>query len=520
MNQRPGRSLDSNESAIGREVEIKFRTDAAGLKQVLNSPAFAPPAAVHSEMLRSIYFDTSSGDLRKRNMALRIRERGRGSPVLGLKAKRAATDGPFSRTEIEVRSRGLQPDLALFDPDTATELGRLVEQRPLEAQFETKVRRRMVMVEQGGSQIELACDDGSIIAGDRHCALAEVELELKSGEESDLCDLAMTLADTFPLRLDFTAKAERGFSLATGDNAPVVKATRIDYGADPTLDDAVIAVISNTLAQFVGNWDALRTTDQPEAVHQARVALRRMRAALGMFKRALPYPQFDTLRNEARRIASALGPARECDVFGASVAEGPLAHPDRPAGSEMLLTFVEVRRAAAYGDVRALIDDVGTTCFVLEVRSLLARRAWRNALNGWQLAQLAGPAEAFAREALDRLHARALKRGKNLAELPDDARHDLRIALKNLRYGVEFFGSLFGGHARIRRYAKMVSGLQDLLGAHNDVVGARQVLDELPPGMERTSGFILGWYARQSLLADARLMEAWKTFRNADAFWR
>jgi hypothetical protein len=66
----------------------------------------------------------------------------------------------------------------------------------------------------------------------------------------------------------------------------------------------------------------------------------------------------------------------------------------------------------------------------------------------------------------------------------------------------------------------MVSGLQDLLGAHNDVVGARQVLDELPTGMERTSGFILGWFARESSFADAALMETWKTFKKTDGFWR
>jgi len=520
MNEPLNRDMHIEEGGTGREVEMKFRTDPAGLKQILDSHFFAAPAAVRTEVLRSVYFDTSLGDLRRRDIALRVRRRARGGTVLGIKAKGGAEDGPFSRTEIEVPARSLQPDLALFEPATAAELGRIVEGRPLEARFETKVRRRTVSVIRGQSEIELACDDGSLVAGDRQSPLAELELELKSGEESDLCDLAGALVDGFPLRLDFTSKAERGFRLAGGEQAPAVRAASIEYGADATLDDAVVAIISNTLAQFVGNWDALRTTEQPEAVHQARVALRRLRSALKMFQRTLPCPQFDALRNEARRIASALGPTREIDVVLLSAAEGPLAHDDRPAGFEMLLASVNERRAVAYHDVRALIEDIGTTRFVLDLRGLVARCAWRNALTGSELAQLAGPAEAFARGALDRLHGRALKRGRKLAELSDEARHELRISLKNLRYGVEFFGELFRGRRRIRRYLGGVSDLQDLLGAHNDVVSARQLLDGLPPGTERATGFVLGWFAHESSLADVRLLAAWKKFKRADVFWR
>lgn len=519
MNERPNQSVGDGRGT-GQEIEIKFRTDPAGLKRVLNSPAFALSAVVHDQILRSNYFDTSIGDLRKQNIALRIRKRGRGGPVLGVKAKRPTSEGPFSRTEIEVRSRSLQPDLSLFDAETAAGLGRLVGERPLEVQFETKVRRRTVLVEQGRSHIELSCDDGKIVSGDQTAPLAEVELELKSGDERDLCDLAMTLADEFPLRLDFTSKAERGFCMSTGESLPTVRATAIEYGADATLDDAVVAVVSNTLAHFIGNWAALRTADREDAVHQARVALRRLRTALKMFQHALSCPEFDALRNEARRIASALGSTRECDAFLASVTKGPLAHAGRPTGFEVLLAAVGDRRAAAFRDVRALLEDVETTRFVLEVRGLLARRAWRNGLIGSQFVQLTSPAETFARGALDRLHARALRRGKNLADLSDEARHELRISLKNLRYGAEFFGGVLGGRRKIRRYVAIVSTLQDLLGAHNDVVSARRFLDDLPPEMGRTSGFILGWYAHQMSLADAKLINTWKKFKEADVFWR
>ena len=112
------------------------------------------------------------------------------------------------------------------------------------------------------------------------------------------------------------------------------------------------AVISNTLWHFVANWAALRGAQDPDAIHQMRVALRRMRAALAMFKRALPCSEFDFLRGEAKRIASALGPARECDVFRETAEGGPLAHPDRPENCNTLLAAIEERRIAAYEDAR------------------------------------------------------------------------------------------------------------------------------------------------------------------------
>ena len=150
-----------------REIEIKFSADPAVLKRVLESPLFTSATEVRNQLLRTIYFDTSDGDLRKEGIALRIRKPGRDAPVLGVKAKLATPEGPFSRTEIEVRSRSLQPNLMLFDAATATALGLIVGQRPLEAQFETVIRRRSILVEFGRAHIEVACDNGHAVAGER-----------------------------------------------------------------------------------------------------------------------------------------------------------------------------------------------------------------------------------------------------------------------------------------------------------------------------------------------------------------
>ena len=82
----------------------------------------------------------------------------------------------------------------------------------------------------------------------------------------------------------------------------------------------------------------------------------------------------------------------------------------------------------------------------------------------------------------------------------------MRIALKNLRYGVDFFTALLGKAKRRRAYKKKMSALQDLLGIRNDIVGANTYLKELraeiDPNAERVIEFILGWYALKAALTD------------------
>jgi inorganic triphosphatase YgiF len=505
-----------------REIEVKFRTDREGLKRAQASQVVALVSAPRTETVRSIYFDTAPGDLRKNGVVLRIRKKGRGKPILGVKASQAG-DGPFSRREVEVPSPDMHPDLTRFDEATASELGVLVGDRPLAAQFETIIKRRTILVERGRSQIEVAFDDGVIAVAGQSMPLTEIELELKSGDEPALYDLAMSLADELPLRLDFVSKGERGFQAISRALSTAVKASPIQFAPGATLDDAVQAVLSNTLSHFVANWAAIREAEDPTAIHQMRVALRRMRAALAMFKRALPCSEFDLLREEAKQIASALGPARECDVFRETAQSGPLAHPDQPVNCNTLLAAIEKRRIAAYADARSRLEGRDTTLFVLKVQSLLARRAWRNALSGPELAQLTTPATEFAQHTLDRLRNRALKRGKALAELSDEARHDLRIVLKNLRYGAEFYRGLFGRRRDVQTYLRTISVLQDLLGAHNDAVTAKQFISGLATGhdgdAERALGFVLGWQARGISQADADLGAAWKAFKQAKHFW-
>jgi triphosphatase len=453
--------------------------------------------------------------LRKKGIILRIRKSGDDVPVLGMKAPGAAGDGPFQRKEVEVNSPSLKPNLALFDKTTEKFLTRIIKGQPLAAKFKMEFRRQSGRVTSGSSVIEIAVDQGHISRGKWPMPLAEVELELVSGKMPDLLDLGIKLAKDFSLRLDFVSKSEKGFRGLLEEKPAPVKATSIKSKALATFDEAVTAIISNTLAQFTANWAGLRETDEPEAIHQMRIGLRRMRCALSIFKRALPDAGFEALRVDAGRLAKAFGPVRNADAIRISVLQGPLASADCPGNSDVLRGTMEKRRIAAYAAARSEIESLAATLFVLNVQSLLARDDWREGgkpkMAAWK----------FFKAALSRLRARVLKRAKT-AGVSDQARHKLRIALKNLRYGVDFL-DLFGNGKRRRAYKKQMSALQDLLGMRNDIVVAKTYLKELRaesgPEVEQILEFIRGWYARDATTADQEISKAIKKFKRMEPFW-
>jgi CHAD domain-containing protein len=291
-----------------------------------------------------------------------------------------------------------------------------------------------------------------------------------------------------------------------------------------SFDDLISSVISSSLMHFMANWTSLRDSDAPESVHQLRVALRRMRSALGIFRKAITLPELEDIRAEARRIASALGPARECDAFRQNALAGPFRNePKRFKAAALLLEVVEERRQESYTIARRTIDDPATTLFVLDVQAFLLRRSWRMAIPAQDLGLLTSEARTFAGPVLDRLRRRVLKRGKHLPDMPDDERHELRIALKNLRYAVEFFGSLFGNSKDVRDFLRIVADLQEDLGIHNDAVTAESFIATLGVGsnadVQFAAGYLLGYYRHATIAADTHLSKKWKNFRRAKTFW-
>ena len=391
-----------------REVEVKLEAAPAILREAFALAPFAGASPSRASTFETTYYDTADNALSRAGLALRVRRAGR-RRIMTLKWTPSGEEGFFSRGEQEAVIHGDTPDPNLLGAEAAAMIEQASGGAPLEARSKTIFRRRAAMVGFEGAQIEAAQDEGRIIAGEKKARIAELELELKSGQPAALFDFAASLT-AFGFRVAPAPKGLRGHWLATGETPGETRAIAPVLTRDAPLDDVIAAILQANLKQFVANWPAL-SPDCPEAVHQMRVALRRLRSALGLFNRSIPCAAFTRFREEAKRIASAMGPARDQDVLFDLVEHGPAQALGRDASFDALLKASARKRAAAYKNVRALIEAPETSRFVLELQAMIARREWRAATVEENGAGESAP--AFAAQALDRLDKRARKRGKN-----------------------------------------------------------------------------------------------------------
>jgi inorganic triphosphatase YgiF len=505
----------------GREIELKFFADESDFKATQQWATLGAGRKSPAQRLRTVYFDTEARDLWRHRMALRVRAL-RNRYTMALKWSGSFAGGQFERGEIEVAMRSPEPDPALLGEKIVGEIMRVTEGRPLRPYFATDIRRVVHHVAVESSEIEVAFDTGFIVAGEQKSPVREIELELKSGDPADLYRLGLSFAEAFPVRLGIMSKAERGMRLSSGDHATAVRAA--DPLTEPqTVDEAIGALIGSCIQQFIANWPAFDAGSGPEPVHQMRVAMRRLRSLLGLFQREFPCPEFTIFRDEAKRIASAMGEARNWDVFAELAREGPVEALPAEAGFDALVAASARRRDAGYEMVRTLLADAATTRFVLTVQAFVARRGWRNGVAGADLPRLTGDASGFAADCLDRLHRRVRKRGRKLLELPAPERHEVRIALKKLRYAADSFAGLFDDRGAARSYTRTVSKMQDALGSFNDMQMTIDLAGQLDTRGDlraaRAIGIMIGWYGRGGLAGEAALHAAWSRFRRAEPFW-
>lgn len=506
---------------VGREIEIKLTGDTRQIVDACdwlarNGAAFRPRAA----NLHSVYFDTADERLRAAGMALRVRKV-RGRHVLTFKWRSDDAATAFERGEAEARLAGPEPDIDALGADTAALIRGVCGEAPLEQRFTTELKRRDAVALPGLSSIKVAVDRGHVFAGDRSVEVEEIEFELADGDIGDLIDLAARLTDACGLRLGSRTKSERGYALAAGELPQCVKALPLTLADDAATEVAMGSILIAAVEQFVANWPGLLEAELPESVHQMRVALRRLRAAIKLFQREFPCADFAILERRAADIASAMGQARDMDAFTALVQDGPGNTLKDDADFGPLLESAAVRRFEGYEKVRAVLLDPMTTGFVLELYSFVLRRGWRGALDVEALGRLSMPAQTFANETLDRLHKRVRKRGKDLERLTVDERHRLRIAFKDLRYAAEFFTALYPHKAGAKSFIRSISKLQDVFGAYNDTITAHTIVAALEGEgtIDAAAGMVLGWCARGAADAETHLAASWKTFRKLEKFW-
>ena len=452
------------------------------------------------QSLFSTYFDTDGCDLRKHGLSFRVRKNDEGF-VQTVKQECGPASGVMDRLELEAAVPTAFPLLDRIDDDKIRKVldGREGELKPV---FRVEVERQSYQDGANGGNMVIDVDVGEVKAGRRHAEIRELEIESLGASTREIFELARELASEAGLRVSTVSKSERGYQLRAGMGPGSLKAPGLSLDRNITSEDALIAIIENGLAQLLGNDRCVVETDDPEGIHQMRVAARRLRSAFRVFKATLPPAQYDLHSAALKELGAALGPARDLDVFHLELVE-PVraAFPEHEGLAELSKLALKRRKAARKAAAKAVLSP-SFTDLVLNLRLWIEERAWRDQPLSPESVKLFAPARGFASDAIRRRFGKVKKEVKALKAGSPEAQHMLRIEIKKLRYCLDFFGSLFA-LAEVKGFAKRLARVQDELGHINDVNVARTLLAEVlgtigeNPRRElaEAGGIIIGWNA-------------------------
>lgn len=496
---------------MSTEIELKLAIPAATAAKLRQHPLLgqlrtAPPLR---RRLHNRYFDTPELALTGLGFALRLRKVG-GRWLQTLKGGGGVEGGLHRREEWEVAVSGSRLDLSRFPDAHVRQMLTRFSGRLLPLFVTDFWRTTWQLVTAEGDHIELALDQGEITAAGRSVPISEIELELKAGKPACLTVLALALQQTLQLKPEASSKAERGYALYLKTPPAVVKAAPLALSPAMSRTEALRSMCWSCLSQLQGNEHGVLHLADPEYLHQMRVGLRRLRAAMSLIHLADPGAENAALQRELRWLDQRLGPARDWDVCVTQMLPALLGQRDKGQAS-VLGQFADKSRRQARASARRALSSARYA------RLLLTLSAW---LSGMESQPDAQALTSFARQALQRRYRSMHQRGKQLGK--QQGWHPLRIAAKKLRYSAEFFAPLYGAKS-VGRYIKALTELQDVLGRLNDYAVAGRLFEELGRAGDAAATMqadkLLRRLLRESRRQHKVLKQAWCKFDAMRPFW-
>jgi CHAD domain-containing protein len=376
----------------------------------------------------------------------------------------------------------------------------------------TTTRRRLMLGARDRPVVELVDDAVEVTEAPTGASrFRQIEIELLSDDGASVArDIAKRLRAAGAPAADGEPKIDRALG---GRPEPEFEVPMI--GKDSTVADLVRAAIAEPVRALISHAPGVRLGHDPEDVHKARVATRRLRSTLRTFGDRLDPDWADDLRTELRWLADDLGAVRDADVMVARLRERveALEDQDRAAGNGLLDKLISGRTDAS----ERLLASTSTYRYERLLDRLVAA-ARDPALRG----ATDQPAEAAAPvvEAPWSKLRRAVERAGGSSD--PTLLHRVRIRAKRARYAAEAVAPACGGRAKT--FAKLAAELQDVLGEHHDATVLAAWLRDVASTSRACPAFVAGELAaQQRRTADAVVAEwpdAWRSLsRKRNLFW-
>ncbi|MCB1511890.1 MAG: CHAD domain-containing protein [Hyphomicrobiaceae bacterium] len=463
-----------------QEIELKLLVSRSTLVRLAR---WTPPegwviSPLRQRQLSAVYYDTPDCRLQRKGFALRVR-RSRKTLKRTIKFGRAIENGLSQPSEYEDIVDSLAPAIeTITDRKLKSRILRALDGAEPEVIFENRIRRNSRIVEVPDCGIvELAMDNGEVYTPNARTTVTELEIELQSGEPYVILSVAEALMYGVTFAPSATSKAGTGYALLaensenTADRTNLVTQPAGISPAKPKLNDRMtgaegLGEIGRTAAQqIIMAMNGCLETDDAEQPHRLRVGLRRLRTALRLFRPFAGTPAMRGLADDARDLGRIVGDVRDADVLIddviAPAARASAITRDAEWG---LISVVDAHRLRKRLAMRKSLR--GTRWNTLRLNAFLfdyaVARANAEAANELAETELS----RIAPKMLAKCWRRVRKWGDAIDRLDVEERHEMRKAMKELRYATEFFAPLLPGSGA---FLKRLKRLQDIFGYLNDV---------------------------------------------------
>ncbi|MCA9433212.1 MAG: CHAD domain-containing protein [Candidatus Omnitrophica bacterium] len=455
------------------EIELKYTSeDVAPLELVLSKEELAGFhfRKLPKQKVIDRYYDTSDQDLRQNGLALRIRQIGQ-KILATVKSLGGADQGLHRREEIEIAlPEGADPT-HIVDGPIHDRIGPLIGNKSLREICEiNQTRQRRMLSRDHEESVELSIDEVKVSRDGVTRTFFEIESELlKEGREEDLLLLKNSF-DQMALTPVADSKLERALLLMGGTGKEKgTSSDRKKFGLDG--DDTIRRGFSRILRfyyrRFLKYEKAVRKDKDIEDLHRMRVASRRIRAVIYLFRPQLRDSRVKDLDRVMRRATQQLGEVRDLDVLLEKLAQyGEEQKKDAQSDLEVLASFWAQRREKTRKDLTDYLDGSKFRKLREEFQAFFKSFPKESG----DISQTEFHPEKRIRHVVPSMVWKAYEEVRGfetvIKDAPNETFHALRIEAKHLRYALEMFSEVLGEEAD--ELTNRVVALQEHLGTLQD----------------------------------------------------